>query len=703
MRLVSGRTGAGAMLALCMLAVASLTGCSRGPAATDYDYLVGQGRRDITGPLADVQMWGFVREGQTTAGLHFRLASRAFVIAEAARPASRLVLVTADLGSIPHELQREVVDRLRKIYGDLYRLDNVIVAATHTHSGPGGYWHYGAGSPLGGDFYREHFDALAQGIVDSIIDAHAAAQPANIFIARGEVEGAGANRSTPAYLNNPEGERAHYPHDTDRTMTLLKFVGANGEIGVINWFAVHPTSMTYNNRLISGDHKGHAAQEFEALYERKTRPANYPARFVAAFANSNCGDVTPNLNLDNTGPGETEFESTRIIGERQLDVALRLFTSAGERLSGSIVSRQTYVDFSSLEVGSDFTGGEPQRTCPSAYGYAFAAGSTEDGGGHPLFHEGMTERVAMIDGIAAQMFGHRPSDEIRLCQLPKAVLFAPGELDPPGQAQILPLGLARIGPLVLVAHPGEITTMAGRRVRETVAAAFGTPADWVVIAAYANDFSGYTTTYEEYQTQQYEGGHTLYGPWQLAGYQQEYDRLARTLAAPAELPGTTPNAAQPLVPRDLRGQVESVPLGREHDRAPEGAEFGDVIEDAAAIYDRGSQVRVAFWDGYPQNDFYTGGNTISVERRGPDGWSLFLTDRDWSTKLHWNAEPPVTMVAPDGEKPGPTFVSRATVTWDIPPTIEPGKYRIVYHGAYRSHRDGAVRSFDAASRSFTVR
>ena len=39
--------------------------------------------------------------------------------------------------------------------------------------------------------------------------------------------------------------------------------------------------------------------------------------FVAAFAQSDPGDVTPNTNLDNTGPGETDVETTQIMGERQ--------------------------------------------------------------------------------------------------------------------------------------------------------------------------------------------------------------------------------------------------------------------------------------------------------------------------------------------------------------------------------------------------
>lgn len=738
--------------ALLILTAAGLTGCATLFGEPEHAYLVGKGRRDITGPMADVQMFGFVREGQTTAGVHFRLWSRAFVIAEAAKPKHRLVLVTADLGSMPHEIQRDVVDRLKDEYGGLYRLDNVILAATHTHSGPGGYWHTGANTPLGSPLYIEHYNAIVDGIVQSIVDAHESMEPADILVARGDVENGGANRSMKAYLNNPDEEIAKYEHNTDRTMTLLRFEGESGPIGTINWFAVHPTSMTYNNRLISGDHKGYAEQEFESRWERRSADDYENPNFVAAFANSNCGDVTSNLNLDNTGPGENEFETTRIMGQRQLDTARQLFQTATDALSGPVESIQGYVDFSKLEVGADWTNGAgPQRTCPSAYGYAFAAGSTEDGGGHPLFREGMLERNAMIDGIASQMAGHKPSDEIRACHLPKVVLFAPGETDPPAQAQVQPLGIARVGELVFVVHPGEITTMAGRRVRETVAEALGTTTENVVIAAYANSFNGYTTTNEEYQTQQYEGGHTLYGPWQLAGFQQEYDRLSRRLAgqevaslAPVVRDAATtasleasPKKMTGPTPRDLRGKVEPATLGAGHDRLLPGEDFGQILLETEPLYERGATVRVAFRTGHPQNDFYNGGNTITIERRVGDAWVGALTDRDWSTKFIWSTDPvpppapPVTEAdvmgrpaenesagapiteseseaeasgeAKDGEaEPRPT-ASRATVTWEIPGTMEPGTYRIVFHGAYMDPRDGIVKHFDAASSRFKVR
>ena len=43
----------------------------------------------------------------------------------------------------------------------------------------------------------------------------------------------------------------------------------NEPMGVINWFAVHPTSMNNTNQLISGDNKGLASQ----LLEKDVNPS----------------------------------------------------------------------------------------------------------------------------------------------------------------------------------------------------------------------------------------------------------------------------------------------------------------------------------------------------------------------------------------------------------------------------------------------
>lgn len=86
------------------------------------------------------------------------------------------------------------------------------------------------------------------------------------------MDNGGVNRSPSAYLFNPPEERAIYTRDVDTQMTLLKFVdGSSGKsIGAFNWFATHGTSMSRDNKLISGDNKGAAARFFEDWFSSTT-------------------------------------------------------------------------------------------------------------------------------------------------------------------------------------------------------------------------------------------------------------------------------------------------------------------------------------------------------------------------------------------------------------------------------------------------
>ena len=84
-----------------------------------------------------------------------------------------------------------------------------------------------------------------------------------------------------------------------------------------------------------------------------------------------------------------EFESTRIIGERQFKKAVELFDKASEQLKGKVDYRHAYLNFSSLEVSLPKVGGgqEVVKTCPAAMGFSFAAGTT-DGPGAFDFNQG---------------------------------------------------------------------------------------------------------------------------------------------------------------------------------------------------------------------------------------------------------------------------------------------------------------------------
>lgn len=122
------------------------------------------------------------------------------------------------------------------------------------------------------------------------------------------------------------------------------------------------------NKLIGGDNKGLASYLFE-----KSKSANYSATqtFVAAFAQSNAGDVTPNL----WGPadGVNDYARQKIIAEKQLNKAQSLYSSANTQLTGSVDFRHTYVNFSNLYISSLGT-----TTCPAGMGASFSAGSVED-------------------------------------------------------------------------------------------------------------------------------------------------------------------------------------------------------------------------------------------------------------------------------------------------------------------------------------
>jgi neutral ceramidase len=651
---------------------------STAQAQQSQNYLIGRGMSDITGPAFGIQMWGFGREDQITEGIHIRLRARAFVVSEM-NTRKRFAFVSADIGSIEHHVTLEVVDRLKPRFGETYTLDNVILSATHTHAGPGGYWHSRTDLGLDGGFYPEHFEIIVGGIVEAIIKAHDDLQPGRIFIDKGRVEEAGTNRSLIAYEQNPEEERSKYADSIDKEMTLLKFIDESGEIGLINWYAVHPTSMTYYNRLISGDHKGYASLAVERLKGTTYRSAE---DFVAAFAQANPGDVTANLNLDNSGPGKDDFDSTKIIGSRQLDVALDLFESADEPLVGPIDYRRMYVDLSDFTVEDRFTGAGVQTTCPSAYGYSFAGGSTEDGGGHFLFREGMTEQNFLLDYLIRFLTGAPEwTQAVKDCQSPKPILFETGSGNPPQQSQIRAISLVRLGQLVILAVPAEVTTMAGRRLRNTVMEQLGDWARHIVIAGYSNGYAGYVTTPEEYLLQQYEGGHTLHGRWTLPAYQQVAAQLATALENHTEVVESTAYD-------DWRGKSPKTAL---HDgKAPvltSGVKFGDALPLERTIYSPGDVVTAQFWSDNPTANRKAGHNFLQIEQKQDRGWVSIASDGDWSTKIRW-------------QRADESEALIAQLSWETG-EAGTGTYRIRYLGRYASI-GGTVHDFEGVSEPFKI-
>ena len=100
----------------------------------------------------------------------------------------------------------------------------------------------------------------------------------------------------------------------------------------------------------------------------------------------------------------------------------------------------------------------------------------------------------------------------------------------PWEPQVMQLQIIILGNLAIIGVPAEITTIAGQRLRHTIHQILKERGvEEVMISSYANGYAGYITTYEEYQHQNYEGGHTVFGKWTLAAYQTKFRRLAQEM------------------------------------------------------------------------------------------------------------------------------------------------------------------------------
>jgi neutral ceramidase len=647
-------------------------------AASADPYLVGRGMSDITGEAAEVGMMGYASLSQVSGGIHMRQRARAFIVLDQASN-KRMVFVNNDLGMVFQGVQQAVIAQLRARYGSLYGSDNVILSATHTHSGAGGFSHYALYNITTYGYNKRTFDAAVSGIVGAIDKAHRDLKPGSIAIGKGQLTDASNNRSLPAYQRNPQLERDRWNSHIDPDMTVLRFKQGANDVGVISWFATHGVSMSPTNKLLSPDNKGYAAWRWE--HEIKGVRYSADSDFVAAFAQSNAGDMTPNLNLDGTGPTLNEFDNTRIIGERQLQKALSIYNGALEPLTGTLDYRQRFIDFSRVSVAANFADGTVRNTCPAALGSAFAAG-TEDGRGMDGFNEGDLAGNPFFQALGGIL---TPAPQwVRDCHGIKPVLLAPGTQSPfPWSPEVLPVSIVRIGQLAIVAAPGELTIMAGRRIRETVKAALGDSVTHVVIAGYANAYSGYITTPEEYDAQHYEGASTHFGKWTLGAYQQSYHELATALRQ-----GTPAYASAPV--RDLSNNQMSFQTGVVLDNTPIFKSFGDVVRQANASYVRGQRVDVEFWTGHPKNNLRQNGTFLEVQRWDGAAWRTVANDGDWSTIYRW--------VRVDGV----WGTSKAAISWDIPANAATGQYRIRHYGDYKNGWNGSINGLTGTSRTFQV-
>ena len=200
----------------------STTATATATAPASAPYLVGVGLSDITGEAAEVGMMGYAELSQKTSGIHQRLRARAFIVQDAATQKNAVIVIT-DTGLVTQAIHQAVLKRLAARYGALYNEQNVLISATHTHAGPGGYSHYALYNITILGFQKKTFEAIVDGIVEAIDKAHRSKAPGEILLNQGELTQASRNRSALAFRLNPAADRAAFPLEIDPLMTVLSF------------------------------------------------------------------------------------------------------------------------------------------------------------------------------------------------------------------------------------------------------------------------------------------------------------------------------------------------------------------------------------------------------------------------------------------------------------------------------------------------
>lgn len=716
-------------------------------------FLIGAAKTDITSPIAEVST-GYNNPGDHMKGMAMRLNCRAFIIQNPATE-KRIVIVVNEMLQMYQSIKIGVIKNLiARGYGGFYTTENVMLTATHGHAIPSNNSWYALFNGFNGKqgFDELHYNIVVEGITNTIIKAHHNMVHGKIKFTKGTIKNAGYNRSVQSYEKNIDKDK--YNTNTDETMILLKFEALDGhEIGSINWFGIHGTSLGMTNRRVHSDNKGYAAYKFEKIKGDG---------FIAAFGQSTLGDVTPNLpnpaditlpllHPHELDPKITIPENAIVHGKKQLDKALELYNNIDNDPNSRVIEntidyRHTHVDFNNITVSPEYIGKfylpyddiNNAKTHIACVGGAVLAGN-EEGAPTAFAKEGEIKNVYKYENgkwvrydydlnklntdgqdalskFAKFLFGPfwslaesiLQTEKYKEGQQEKVIILPVGKVDDfwfiqsdiPFAPTIAPLQIFQLGDFAIVGTPFEVTTMAGRRLKETLMKTLQkTGIKNIVIMSQANAYIQYLTTREEFAEQHYEASFNYFGPFASAALRQEMDRLAIDL-----INDQSSNSGPE--PRDLsNNQLIETDISR-NGVVCDGGDFGKVLTNPKSVYNKTyDSVQVTFQGAHPRTILQLKHEGILEEYYNPDTYSFLEIQKksgsNWITVA--KDDDPYTYF--DWKRTGGniSLTSEVTITWEIR-DAKPGTYRILYHGLAKSNYLVLIkyRKFTGTSREFIV-
>jgi len=487
--------------------------------------IAGAGKSDIT-PPPGFPTGGHGPAGSLSRGSWGRLHARAFYLqAGAAAGGERIAFVSADLFAIPGGLARAVAREVGLPAAAL------VLAATHTHHGPGNYLtsetynQFGSALP---NFSPELFRFLTVRIAGAVAQAiHSAKGPAELTVRTGvAIEKGGydasilRNRSPRTFLMNRdqaellagwnpagldaaacgrlrhEGENATdwdlegcpRIRAVDQGLTAVQLSNPQGAIGTMVFFAAHPTVLDHGAPLYSADFVGVALGALEREYGG-----------TFGFFNGAEGDVTPRRTLRDLAEVQQigaafavsvedvlgrspvrQIPATAVVKVAYDNVRPRFL--AENRCPRSPKSGDSQVELAQIPVfgAAGLGGGEDDRTVLYDLGWREGARQT------PSRQQG--PKLPALDSKILPFF--------KITWLVASPNSFPTEL---------PFTSVALGDFTVATVPFELSTAAGQQVRA------GRPHGTFELIGLANEYSSYAATPDEYVAQDYMGASTLWG------------------------------------------------------------------------------------------------------------------------------------------------------------------------------------------------
>lgn len=220
-------------------------------------------------PSSSVYLAGYAARKNPSEGIHDELYAKCIYLE---KNYEKVALVAMDLVGLP----RKVVYKIRTQVKDSLGFDNIIIACTHTHSGPNTI------SFLNTFIDNKWIESIINKVVKLIIDAVNKKNLAKIGTIKSNVYGIGKNRRGNKSSIDPE-------------LGVIKVVNMREKvIGIIINFTCHPTVLDANNMLISADFPAY-------LYKHLSK---YYPETVIIFTNGAAGDINIGYSADDSALGK---------------------------------------------------------------------------------------------------------------------------------------------------------------------------------------------------------------------------------------------------------------------------------------------------------------------------------------------------------------------------------------------------------------